>query len=309
MKTTTFLAAIIACAAFAIDAQEIADKQSDARQENTAGGQARAYSQPENISQDLPLDLLALNNPEALHERAVIDSSGDEIGSVVEITRNRSDQALYAVVDLSTGVRAALPLEDLSLAALAYYDPAQSLADQLYVPAEFEQVSQYQAGHSAWGSLANSTVESTARRPPREDPDLATEPVGLPQQPTLEQQTQVAAAQPQTPAQTSTSGSAAGTAYIASGSPLVQLALTNPDALQLKPLLDETGKPLGEISHIAKNIANQELYAVINMNTQHGQTAVKLDALSIAQLAYLGDTGKLLREDFDEEEFVPITGQ
>lgn len=309
MKTNIILTMIIAGVMSAVDAQEIAEEQNNRLRDSDARSEPQAYSQAENISNDLSLDLMALNNPAIFEGLAVLDSGSQEIATIAAITRARDDQSLHAIINLSTGTRAALPLAELSLAAFAYYDPVQSLSDQPYVPAEFEQISQYQAGHSARGSLSDPVAGSTATQLPRDDPDQATEPVGLPQQPTIEQQTQVDSVQLQTPAQTPTSNdSAAEVAYIASGSPIVQLALIRPDALRAKQLLDETGEPLGEISHIAKNVANQDLYAVIDMNTQHGQTAVKLDALSIAKVTYLGDTSKLMHGDFNEEDFVPIAG-
>ncbi len=306
MKTNIFLTTLIACFVSGVDAQQIAEEQNNRLRDSNTVDQAQAYSQAENITHDLSLDLMALNNPGAFEGLAVLDSGNQEIGTIAAITRARDDQSLHAIINLSNGVRAALPLAELSLAALAYYDPVQSLSDHLYVPAEFEQISQYQAGHSARGSLTDPSAESRDTPQLRGDPDQATEPVGLPQQPPIDQQTQADSAQLQTP---TSSGSAAETTYIASGSPIVQLALTRPDALQAKQLLDETGEPLGEISHVAKNIANQDLYAVIDMNTQHGQTVVKLDALSIAKLAWLGDVGKLSGENFDEEDFVPIARQ
>jgi hypothetical protein len=306
MKVITFLAATVGYCAFAVQAQQVTDTPHAEQQRTSAANQTQGYSEAESIAHDLSIDLLALNDPGALDGLAVIDTEGHEIGMVSEIARSNRDQSLQAIIRLASGASAALALDEMTLAAFAYYDPAQSLSAQPFAAANFEQISEYQAGHSAWGSLRTPVEEYTARNGEENSLAEATAPV---RKAAVTQQAQADSAQLQTPAGDSVSGSAAATAYTASGSPIVQMALTSPDAMQGIALVDEAGHPLGVLAHVARNLADQALYAVIDMNGEKVRTAVKLDALSIGKLAYTGDTRELHGRNFVDDDFVPLVGQ
>lgn len=281
MRTFITVAALTTCVCFMSQAQESLD----------VAGAARAYSQAQSAENGLSLDLVAVNTPDALVGLGVRGADEQEIGTVTAVMRNAAaDHALQVVVELEDGTRAALPVAELTLAALMYYDPAQSLGGQLYDETQFERVSQYQAGHSAQGSLAS----------PATDESSSADTTGT----VVAQSSQTQLERTQTPDQ-SAPGSIQDAPYDASGSVVVQFALTNPDALRSKQLLDEAGAPLGEINHIAKNSDNQMLYAVIDMNDQHERTAVKLDALRIGKLGYAGNASTL--QQFDEGSLVPVT--
>jgi hypothetical protein len=277
----------LACASFPGTAQQIyPDSIKDVHDSNAD----QAYSQAQSLTQKLPLDLMAVNEPEQFEGLPVTNMEGVEIGKVISVARRNSDQALHLIISAQDGAPAAVKIDELTVGALAYWDPAGSLHDQHFEEAAFEPVSQYQSGHSAWGSLTHPTVESlqTALDEQRDSADAA-------------------ATAEQVAVDDAVNGpSSAVPVYEPVGSSIVQLALNRPDAFQQKLLIDDHGQTLGQIAYIARNLQNQELYAVVMDAEGRAHTAVKLDALTVARLTLENPTDGTGASAFDEDEFETV---
>ena len=253
----------------------------------------QVYSQAESLTEKIRLDLMAVNDPGAFSGLPVASMEGGEIGKVMSIARKKSDQSLHAIISTADGATAAIKFAELSLAALAYWDPAGALDDQHFQEADFEPVSQYQTGHTAWGSLANPEAQPVDSR--IDEPDDA--------------ETSASTAERLADAANGLDQSTTTSVYQPVGSSVVQLALTRPDAFQQRLLISETGETLGQIDYIARNLTNQELYAVVARSDGASRSAVKLAALALGKLLYQPDNENPAAQIFAEKDFEPVRGQ
>lgn len=335
MKTPIVSAVTIACVALAAHAQETIGTPQD----GLPSGQTEQHTQEFSASlvQNLPLDAVAEAYPGALDGIAVLDSSEKQIGTVTGIARNKSDQSLHAIIDLVAGADAALPLGELSVAALVYNDPEpSSVSAYVYDETRFEQVSGYQGDYAAEDGSANpAEVVALPLPSPEDNPGNVAREMLLPHrlsprdapadnapaaQPGVQPEETASATQQtsnprqletdptQLPSPTQAANAAASASGTAAVTPIPQIAMIYPEALQGKPVIDRTGEPLGEVFHIARSISDEMLYAVINVNTTHHRSAVRLEALGIGSLGYAGADTTLQNHAYDEADFVPVEG-
>lgn len=283
MNSVTKLAIALSLAASA-NAQEGVGTAVDV-EDIDARRQLDGYSQDASLAAAPSLDLMAINKPALFDGLAVVDADGAELGRVLSIARHKQTNALHAVVATSADMQRAIPLNALVLDALALWAPENSLAAETFAEADFEPVTQYQSGHTAWGSLRQpaDAPDTNQTAQPAPLPGPVVNPIEAQQQALADQAAQHSrSGQAQAPAATNDSPQA----YETSSSPIVLLALNQSDALHGRQLLDESGQPIGEIASVAKRISDQELYAVLMRTDATERSVVKLEALTVGRLKF-----------------------
>ncbi len=259
------------------------------------------YSQSASLSAAPSLDLIAINKPDAFAGLEIVDTEGKEIGRIESIARLKQDNSLHAVVANTSGLQSAIRLDALALDALAFWAPGNALVNESFTEAEFEPVTQYQSGHTAWGSLRQpaDAPDTDQRSQPAPLPGPVVNPIEAQQQALADQAAQHSrSGHTETPVAVNQQQ-----VYETSNSPIVLLALNQSEALHGMQLLAADGRPLGEIASIAKKISDQELYAVLMRTDATEPSAVKLDALTVGRLMYDKGEAGFVQQSYDADDF------